>query len=421
MMRIWIKLLEISWRNLLRNKRRSLLTLLILMMGMSGLMLIGGYFRGLVEGFQEIYIHSQTGHLQVSLKGYSRKGASDPFAFLIQGAGRIEHYLESLPHVQDAFPRLQFGGMVGNGQTQMGVLVFATDPYSESKMGRHKASNSIYSATMISAGQDLDPSDPYGAVLGKGLIEALGLKVGDSLNFITHQPDGALEGADFHIRGVFSAMVKDFDERLMKVNLATAQKMLGLTDQAHVLVTVLDQTRNLQLPQTILEKKIFDEKLTWEVKPWSEGAILYHQSKDLLNRIFTVVQVIVGVVFFFSIANVFTMALMERTREFGTMMAIGNGRRTIFSVVVLEGCILGMMGVALGLALGWLFALGINSLGIEMPPPPQGTQPFLAEIILYPRLLIQTSLLTWIVTVLASLIPAYRVSHFPITRALGYV
>jgi len=154
---------------------------------------------------------------------------------------------------------------------------------------------------------------------------------------------------------------------------------------------------------------------------WEEQGEFYRKSKELLDKIYTTVQLIICIIFFLSIANTINMALFERIREFGTMMAIGNSRITIFSVILLEATFLALVGSTIGVLVGCGVAKLVSSIGIQMPPPPQGTTPYIAMIDLPIWLLLQVWAITFASTVLASMVPGYRACHFRITRALGYV
>ncbi|MFO1518862.1 MAG: ABC transporter permease, partial [bacterium] len=205
------RLFKISWRNVFRNKRRSLLTLSILTMGCTGLILVGGFFDNIMEGFREQFIHSQSGHLQVSRTDYFEKGATAPFDYLLKDVSALQRQVEGLPHVLYTVPRLKFSGMASSDKTSVAALVLGADPEREYKMGRHQALNTKADSLHVVEGKNLDASDPYGAVLGKGLMKALGLKVGDTFNFITTREAGAIDGMEFHVRGAFETIVKDFD------------------------------------------------------------------------------------------------------------------------------------------------------------------------------------------------------------------
>ena len=419
-MKIFKRLFLIAWRNIFRNKRRSLLTLSILIMGSTGLILIGGFFDDMIEGFGEVFIHSQTGHIQVNAAGYQKKGVSSPFKYLMTDLARLQTLIESQPGVRYTVPRLKFQGMASSDETSIAVVALGVDPAREHLMGSFQTSRENLPSINIMEGKDLDPSDPYGALLGKGLMEALNLKVGDSMNFITTREAGALDGAVYHVRGVFQTFIKDFDERAMKVNLAGAQKLLAVPDQVHSLLVILDDTRKTKPVNTALEKRFSDKGLPLETFTWEEQGEYYRQSKALLRQIYVTIQLIITVIFFFSIANTINMALFERVREFGTMMALGNSRAVIFSMIFLEAALLGLVGSSLGLLAGSGLARIVSIFGIPMRPP-QAASDYFCKIALSAPLLIETFFISFVSALLSSILPGWRASRFRIVQALGYV
>jgi putative ABC transport system permease protein len=374
-----------------------------------------------LEGFREQFIHSQTGHIQVNVAGYYEKGASSPLNYLIKDAAQIQQEIELHPRVLYTVPRLKLGGMVSTDKTSIAVVALGVDPLREQRMGSLKMTNAKVSSINIVEGQDLDPSDPYGAVLGKGLAGALGLKIGDPVNFMTTRQAGAIDGALYHVRGIFETILKDFDDRALKINLESAQRLLNVPNQVHSLLAILEETSLTGRVRSELNAKFKTKKLNLETIAWEEQGQYYRQGKALLDKIYSTIQIIITVIFFFSIANTINMALFERMREYGTMMAIGNSRGTIFSVIVLEALLLGLIGSSLGLVVGSGIARLVSAIGIEMPPPPQGGTSYYATISLTSALLLQTFLISFISTILSSLVPGYRASHFRIIRALGYV
>ncbi len=419
-MKKFTMLLMIAWRNIFRNKRRALLTLSILVLGCSGLVVVGGFFQNMMEGFGEVFIHSQTGHIQINAKGYHLHGTRAPLDFLIEDDKPIREILNANPRVSYAVPRLKLQGMASTGETGIAVLALGVDPTLEKRMGQFQTSHRNVASTNIVEGSDLDPSDPYGVVVGRGLLQSLGLKVGDSLNFLTARKAGALDGAELRVRGVFETFIKDFDDRSMKMNLKTAQDILGLPDQIHSLLVILDKTADTEAAKAELAQALKHRNLNVELFSWVEQGQYYRQSKELLRQIYMTIQLIMCTIFFFSVANTTNMILSERMREFGTMMAMGNGRSVIFGMIVMETAMLGLMGSILGL----LFATGIGSLlsavGIPMQPP-QASGVYICTISLTPEIYLQTFAISMVSTLLSSLIPGYRAAHFKIIHALGYV
>jgi len=413
-------ILAIAWRNIFRNKRRAALTLSILILGCSGLVVVGGYFQNMIDGFAEVFIHSQTGHIQINAKGYQRHGTRAPLDFLIEDERPYYEALYANPRVSYAVPRLKLQGMASTGETGIAVLALGVDPMLEKRMGQFQTSERNVSSTNIVEGTDLDASDPYGVVVGKGLLQSLGLRVGDSFSFLTARKAGALDGADLRVRGVFETFIKDFDDRSMKMNLKTSQDILGLPNQIHSLLVILDKTADTEAAKSELAEALKHRNLNVELFSWVEQGQYYRQSKDLLRQIYMTIQLIICTIFFFSVANTTNMILSERMREFGTMMAMGNGRGVVFGMIVLETTILGFLGSVLGL----LFATGVayllSFIGIPLQPP-QAAGAYICTISLTPEIYLQTFAISMVSTLLSSLIPGYRAAHFKIIHALGYV
>ncbi|MBL7684675.1 MAG: ABC transporter permease [Deltaproteobacteria bacterium] len=407
----------IGCKNLLRNKRRSLLTLCILIFGATGLLLVGGFFENIQEGLREQTIHSQTGHLQINRAGYFEKGASRPAEFYLNQLSDLKNQIDNIPEVSFTLPRLQFTGLATSEKTGISVLALGVDPSLETRMGNFTASNVKHPSTQIIAGQDLDENDPQGVLLGKGLMQSLGLKVGDHLSFITTQENGTIDGMEFQIRGVFETIMKDFNDRVLKMNIKTGQKILGSDDKFQSLLVVLHQTTDTEKIKSHIQNKL---GASFEVIPWHQLNHYYKQGDMLLKKIHHIILFIMCIIFLLSIANTMNMTLLERTREFGTMMAMGNPQSTIFSVITFEAIALGFLGATLGVIIGSSIAYIISSIGIEMPPPPQGSTGYTAMMTLTFPLLIQVWLTCFVSTVLASIIPAYRACHFNITEALSY-
>ncbi len=413
-------LLRIAFRNLFSHKRRTILTLLIISCGASGIILLGGFFNGMVTGLREKFIHSQTGHMEVNAQGYFRKGVSAPFDYLMSRPDEVKKELASVPGVSSVIPRLKFSGIASSEKTGIPVIVLGVDPEGERQMGSYVHSHGASSSVRITDGQDLDDQDPQGVLLGKGLLKAIGLHVGDSLTLITTKANGALDGAEYHVRGTFETISKDFDDRVMKVPVTAARALIGESDAVHSYLVLLNSTALTQGVANELVRRFQEKRMNLEVIPWEQQADYYRSVKALFDKIYGTLLVIVGLVVILSIANTVNMAILERVREFGTMMAIGNSRLVVFGVIVLETSVMAMIGAACGLLLGGLLAVLISRFGIALPQP-QGSGYFLVNIVLSPKILMQSFITAVVAAALSSLTPAYRACHFRIIEALGYV
>jgi len=224
----------------------------------------------------------------------------------------------------------------------------------------------------------------------------------------------------FTVRGVFQTIFKDFDDHAMQINLASAQGLLNSPDQIHNLLVMLDKTENTEDVQASLAKAFKTSGLNLEIIGWEEQGHYVRQGKALLQKIYHTIQVIIALIFFFSIANTINMVLFERIREFGTMMAIGNNRSAVFWMIFAEAFFLGLIGSLLGLLVACGVAELVTLLRVELPPPPQGNNIAYAVITLSPRLLLETFCIVMSSTLLSSILPAYKACHFKIVHALGY-
>jgi putative ABC transport system permease protein len=149
-------------------------------------------------------------------------------------------------------------------------------------------------------------------------------------------------------------------------------------------------------------------------------ADFYAKTVDLYRRQFGVMQIIIMIMVVLSVANSVNMAIYERTGEFGTLMALGRRGSDIFILVLTENAMLGLLGAGIGVLLGVLLGWLISGIGIPMPPPPNSEIGYTAYIRLVPRVILLAYLVGFIATVLASLLPAYRVSRLPVADALRY-
>jgi putative ABC transport system permease protein len=157
-----------------------------------------------------------------------------------------------------------------------------------------------------------------------------------------------------------------------------------------------------------------------EVKAWNELNDFYDKTVQLYDRQFGVLRLIILVMVLLSVVNSVNMSLFERIGEFGTMRAVGDRGGRIFGLVLAEGMILGFLGAALGVLIGVVLAIAISLVGIPMPPPPNSNLGYTAAVRLVPSVIASAFATGWIATVLASVLPAWRVSRIPVVDALRH-
>jgi len=398
---------KLAARNLFRHKARSVLTLSAIVLGVVGLILSGGFVADIFIQLREATIHSQLGHLQIYKAGYYTVGRKAPYQYMIQDPQKLITEIRNLPSVVDVLPRLNFSGLVNNGRTSFPIIGDGVDPEKEAKLSNY---------IVMKEGGPLNAKEAYGILLGNGVAKALKLHVGDHVALLLNTPEGALNTLDFQVIGIFQTFSKDYDDRAVRIPLASAQELLA-TKAVHSLVFALDDSQATDEVATILRLRLSPKE--FEIKTWYELSDFYQKTVDLYERHFGVLRLIILGMVLLSVANSINMNIYERTGEFGTLMALGNRAGQVFRLVIAESLILGGTGAIIGTIAGTLATLVISAIGIPMPPMPNTEIGYTAHIQLVPSELAFAFMIGLLATVLAAVWPAQRISRLPLVEALA--
>ena len=399
-------MLKLALRNILRHKTRTGMTLAAIVTGVAALVLSGGFVRDIFAQLAEAVVHSQYGHVQLARAGYFREGSRRPDEFVLANPESLKSRVASVAGVVDAMGRLSFAGLLNNGRTDLAVIGEGIEPGREAKLGSY---------VIIAAGRQLADGDAFGALLGQGVAQSLKLVPGDRATLVVSTPEGAMNTLDLEVVGVFQSFSKEYDARAVKIPLAAAQELLG-TRGANVLVVSLARTSDTARVATALEASLGPEKI--EVKKWNELSDFYDKTVELYQRQFGVLRFIVLAMVLLSVANSVNMSVFERVGEFGTMRALGNRGSGVFRLIVTESAVLGAAGGLLGIVVGIVLAIVISKIGIPMPPPPNSELAYMARIRVEAADLGTAFMVGFAATLLASILPALRVSRMDVVHAL---
>ncbi len=402
--------LRLAFKNIFRNRTRSLITLGAIAFGCISLIIAGGFMEDIFFKLRESYIHSFLGHMQVYRKGFFEKGAARPFDFMISDPVAVEKRILSVEHVRLVAPRLEFSGLLSTGDTTVSFIGQGISPHEEKEL-----SNFLF----ISSGENLSGGDPYGIILGKGLARSINAKPGDPLVILTNTKGGAINALDVTVKGVFYTASKAFDDRAVRLPIGTAQKLLH-TDDVQTLVVLLDRTDNTGAVMKNLSAMFKKDGLDLEIKPWYELADFYNKTVALYKRQFMVLKIIIAIVVVLSVFNTMNMSVLERVGEVGTIMALGTKKRTVVALFITEGLILGAIGGIIGLAGGYLLASVISYVGIPMPPPPGSTASWTAQVKVVPGVFLYAFVLAIATSAVSSFYPAFKASRLEIAEALRH-
>jgi putative ABC transport system permease protein len=398
--------LKLALRNMLRNRARTLMTLASIVFGVVALILSGGFVQDVYYQLGEALIHSQSGHLQVSRVGFHAKGTRKPEDYLIDDTAKLQQIVRQQPGVVDAMARISFSGLLSNGRTDWPIVGEGVEPEKEAALG---------SQLQITTGEQLAADEPHGILLGDGVAKALKLQPGDHVTLLVSTAEGALNSMELKVTGSFQSFSADFDARAVRISLAAAQELLG-TLAVNTVVVSLQRTEDTIQVLDRLKGQLAASDL--EVLTWMELNELYEAVVALYERQFGVLQLIILFLVLLSVTNSVNMSAFERVGEFGTMMALGNRGGQVFRLLVVENVLLGISGGLIGVAIGILLALSVSAVGISMPPPPNANIGYTAYIRIVPGVVLIAFLVGVSATILASLLPAWRVGKIPVVEAL---
>ena len=369
-------MLKLAFRNVLRQKSHTVMTLAAIMSGVAGLILAGGWVNDIFIQLSEALIHSQSGHLQVYREGFFTEGSRLPEKYLITAPNSIEQHIAANPDVASVMARLNFSGLLNNGHSDLPIIGEGVEARQEALLG---------SSVSIIAGRQLDDKDAFGILVGNGVAQALKIKPGDHVTLLANTLEGALNSTDLEVIGIFQSFSNDYDARAIKMPLSAAQGLID-TSSVNAIVISLKKTSDTDRVYAWLKNSIGPMGL--EVRTWIELNDFYEKTVELYKGQFGVLQLIILIMILLSVANSVNMSIFERTGEFGTMMALGNRSFQVFHLIIVESILLGVIGVGLGLGLGVTLALIISAIGIPMPPPPNANISYTAHIQIIPSVLI---------------------------------
>lgn len=398
----------LALRNLLRHRSRTAATITAIGIGVVCMILAGGFVKDIFFQLGEATIHSQTGHIQLARQGFwaARSRASD--MYMIDTPDELKKKLASLPGLDQVVARVNFIGMLNNGKRDLGIIGDGIEPEGESKVG---------SFMRYIEGHALTDGDKDGMVIGQGIAKSLNLKIGDHITLVVNISKGAINTMEFKIVGVFQSFSKEFDARAVRIPLVAAQELLD-TRAVHLLVMTLQRTEDTDRIASSVKNVVLNENI--EVMTWKGLSDFFEKTVQLYDAQFGVLRLIISFMVLLSVANSINMTLFERTKEFGTLLALGDRPKTVAVLIMTEAILLGLIGATIGMIFGCIAAWTISAIGIEMPPPPNSNLGYMALIRLEPAAVLTSGAIGFFATFLASIFPALRTAKLNIVDALRH-
>jgi putative ABC transport system permease protein len=380
--------------------------------GFAAFALAGGFIAQSFEGLKEGTIRS-VGHLQIVDRRAITRNEEATLEFGLKDAGRARAIASRDPAVDAVLPRIEFVGLATNGAKSVPYLGLGVDPKPEQ--------SASLAAELVVAGRYLSTPDGEDVVLGTGLASALGVKTGDRITLMATTPDGSLNAVDGVVSGLVDVRIKELNDRYLAAGIGLVSRLLQTSETVSKLVVFVKRGVDENRLAPRLERKLVAAGFPVAIRRWEDLAVFYGQVKLLYIGIFSFVGIVLVVIVILSAAIVMTMAVTERTREIGTLRAIGTRPSGIQKMFLAEGSVLAIAGCVAGALLALVVRAILNASGIILPPPPGATHGLPINVRLYP-LAYAVGLFTMVGTMLvASWFPARRASRISIVDALTHV
>lgn len=399
--------LQFAIHNTLRNRRRSLVTITIAALGTAGILLAAGFALFTYESLAEASARD-TGHLVIATPNQFNKEEETPLQYGMDDVTNLRTQLLADPQVRAVLPRVSFSGLISNGEKSVVMIGQGVEPDSEF---------SVKGPFLLVKQGNVLASDEKGfqVMLGEALARNLKATTGSSLTLLASTTEGTLNAVDVQVKGIFSTGVPDVDKRFVYTDITTAQRLLN-SQRVSTLGVFLNR-----MEQTLPARDRVQAALPkLEVQMWEEQAVFYQAVRSLYNRIFGAMGIIIGVIVVFVVGNAMSMSIIERTREIGTLRALGTLPSQLLTTLSLEGMVLGGVGALAGALVALVVSIGLLIVPIEMPPPPGRSMGYPLNISIDPVIYLMTIVAMVILTMLASYFVARKTAQMPVVDALAH-
>jgi putative ABC transport system permease protein len=412
----WVK---IALRNLWKNSRRSFFTIAAIGLGYAAVNVFGGFTEYIFTSLKDAHIYAQgNGHLTVFKKGFLTNGKLDPFSYLLSeeetlSAGQV---VQGSPEVVLVAGQLHISGLLSNGKVSTVFIAVGRVP-SALRAIRSRAPGMIGRVKLFE-GKQLEDDIVHGIGLSSGLAGQLDLTFGSDVIAMAPTVEGQINALDAQVFQVFKAPNEVIEDQLILVPLKFAQSLYD-TSSVDRLTVLLHDTEQTERVKAFLIRELAQRGLEVEVKTWRELASFYDRVKEMFNIIFLFIFVIVFIIVVMSVINTISMAVMERTREIGTLRALGLKSWGIVRLFAIESAMLGLFGSAVGVCLTMISWVAITIIEPTWIPP-QITRRIPLEVHLVPEYMVVSMLFLVLLAIVAAIMPARKAARMSIVDALGH-
>ena len=406
--------IQMAWRNVWRNPRRSVLTMSAVAFAALVLIFMLSWQFGSYETMINAAVSVHSGHLQVQARGYQEKHRMGQ---VVQRPEAVIRILERMPGVKAFTTRADAFSLVSSEDRSYAALVVGIDPAREPGVSTLE--------TFVRQGSFLSPKDRYEALLGRLLARNLKVEPGDEIVLLGQGRDGSIAASAVRVKGIFSSGQDEFDRSTLQIPLAAFQEIYAMRGAVHQVVILGEDLDEVPRLKSELSAALgtLDGGKELTVLDWKElmPGLVESIQMDLISGL--VFYVLLIVVVAFSIMNTFLMAIFERKREFGVLMALGSRPGRLSRMILAECGLMTGLGIGLGILLGSAVTLYYQAQGIAFSGSSEVLRQFGLPERMYPELSLLSvtagACVVLLITSFAVIYPALKVRSLKPVEAIS--
>ena len=389
--------IKVAWRNVWRNKVRSVVVVLAVGLGLWAGIFTASFMYGVSMQRLQNIVNSQLSHIQIHHSGFADD--MDP-AFMLTDGENILQQLAADEKIKGVCGRVVATGMVASPRGNGGVIIKGVEPALEMNV------TNVHEK--ITEGSFFDDSKKNQIIIGEKLAEKLKVKLKRKVNLTIQSLNGDFVSESYVVAGIFKTNSSKYDEGNVFVHRDSLAKMLGAPTAIHEIAFLLKDADFVDSTKSELQKQYSP----LSVESWKDLAPELDYINEIMDEYLRIFMVIILLAMAFGIINTMLMAVMERTREIGVLMAIGMNKTRIFFMILFETVFLTLTGVPVGLLLSFATIRYFSRTGVDLSLFSKGLANFDIEMIVYPSLDMSfypmLIVMATVTALLSAIYPAYK-------------
>lgn len=393
---------KIAWRNIWRNKLRSIVVISAITVGLFGGLAATGIMKGMVVDMIKTSIETRVSSIQLHHKLFS---ADKEIKYFIENSSGTAAQIQQNDRVKAVSCRTKSFGMASTSSKGMGVMINGINPEKE------KLVTTIFSKQIDSLGSYFKSEKKNRIFISQRLAKKLNVKIKSKIVISFQDYEGNITGAPFKVEGIFKTQNSQFDEMNVFVRKSDLDRLLNLPENvSHEIAVLLNN--NDDTP--IVTNEIIKNNSDLNVEAWYKIEPYLEMASNITQFMLLIFMSIIMLALGFTIVNTMLMVVLERTKELGMIMAIGMNRKKVFKMIMFETTMLAIIGGVIGIIITFIFTWHYGNVGIDISSVGEGFEAVGYSSTMYPEL----DLYDYFEVIILVMITGIVSSIFPTIRAL---